>query len=591
MTNSTLHTSETTYIKGKDDCLESSIFRMQSLLKQAGFQIEEASWLNPVDNVYSVHIRDARSPALFTNGKGASRKATLASALGEFFERLETHYFFSDFYLQPQSQTTDWLYFSNERAFSLEDYKHCLTPKLWQLYDPKEQLKPEDLLSLNDQTDWIRCLPLRPVFSQKKQQKSNGAGDFVYFPMNLLSNLYASNGLAAGNTQVEAQVQALSEIFERWVKNRILRENICLPEVPKEEVAQYPLVLQAIEKLKAQGIEVSVRDASFGGLYPVICIILFEQSTGRCFASFGAHPIFEVALERTLTESLQGRSLDQLDAFQTPLFDALEVASDENIENHFIDSSGWLHAHFIGTQADFAFKAWNFSGSTSAQWHYLVEKIEAEGFQVYIAEYQHHGIPACRIVVPGMSEIYPLEELLYNNQNIGRQLRQLMQTLHESPQEKPHFLAALEAFESLGLSDHQNMANLIGLLPDEDSPWKTLKVVEFRMWLYLAIQDYETALDCLEDCLHYVDLAADQTFYQCLRFLLNAKLYDMTSELIPDAVVKLFGSQNVERALANIIGSQKFGGLTIGKAVFEESQNHQTLLKIYQQSIKAEMKA
>ena len=84
MTNSTLHTSETTYIKGKDDCLESSIFRMQSLLKQAGFQIEEASWLNPVDNVYSVHIRDARSPALFTNGKGASRKATLASALGEF---------------------------------------------------------------------------------------------------------------------------------------------------------------------------------------------------------------------------------------------------------------------------------------------------------------------------------------------------------------------------------------------------------------------------------------------------------------------------------------------------------------------------
>lgn len=585
MTDNTLHTSETTYIKGKDDSLENSIFRMQGLLKQSGFEIEDASWLNPVPNVYSVHIRDRRNPGLFTNGKGASRKATLASALGEFFERLETNYFFSDYYLQPILSEQSWLYFPEEKSFDLADYKQCLTPELWKIYDPNEQIRAEDLLSFNDQAEQIRCLPLNPVDSAKTGDfVKRPVEDWVYFPMNLLSNLYASNGLAAGNTQVEAQVQGVSEVFERWVKNRILRENLCLPEVPQQVVAQYPLVLQAIEKLRELGIEVSVRDASLGGKYPVICVILFEQATGRCFTSFGAHPIFEVALERTLTESLQGRSLEQLDGFQTPVFDEEMVASDENIENHFIDSSGLLHAHFIGRQPDFDFVPWDFEGDTHAQWQYLVEKVEAEGYQVYIAEYQHYDVPACRIIVPGMSEIYPMEELLYSNQNIGRQVRALMQELVDSTQEKPHFLEALEAFEALGLSDHQGMANLIGLQPDADSPWKSLKVVEFRMWLYLAIKDYETAAECVEDSLYYVETETDRTFYQCLLFMLNAKLYEMESELIPGSVMELFGQQNVERALASVKGELQFGGLTIGEAVFAESQNHQILLQIYQQT-------
>ncbi len=57
--------SELTYIKGKDDCLERSIVNMQTILKEAGFDIVEASWLNPVTNVFSLHIYDARCPGLF----------------------------------------------------------------------------------------------------------------------------------------------------------------------------------------------------------------------------------------------------------------------------------------------------------------------------------------------------------------------------------------------------------------------------------------------------------------------------------------------------------------------------------------------
>ncbi|MEA7581085.1 hypothetical protein ONJ87_26750, partial [Salmonella enterica subsp. enterica serovar Anatum] len=42
-----------------------------------GFHIEEASWLNPVPNVWSVHIRDKECALCFTNGKGATKKAAL----------------------------------------------------------------------------------------------------------------------------------------------------------------------------------------------------------------------------------------------------------------------------------------------------------------------------------------------------------------------------------------------------------------------------------------------------------------------------------------------------------------------------------
>ncbi len=67
-----------------------------------------------------------------------------------------------------------------------------------------------------------------------------------YIPMNIVGNLYVSNGMSAGNTKTEARVQALSEIFERSIKNKILAEGITLPEIPQEILNRYPQVVEAI---------------------------------------------------------------------------------------------------------------------------------------------------------------------------------------------------------------------------------------------------------------------------------------------------------------------------------------------------------
>lgn len=63
-----------TFIPGKDAALEDSIARFQQKLSDLGFQIEEASWLNPVPNVWSVHIRDKECALCFTNGKAQPKK-------------------------------------------------------------------------------------------------------------------------------------------------------------------------------------------------------------------------------------------------------------------------------------------------------------------------------------------------------------------------------------------------------------------------------------------------------------------------------------------------------------------------------------
>lgn len=562
--------SELTYIKGKDDCLESSIANMQSILKDAGFDIVEASWLNPVTNVYSLHIYDARCPGLFTNGKGTSRKATLASALGEYLERLATNYFFSDYWLESEEDMASdgWLYYPHEKQFTEQTFTECLSPGLWAFYDENSELEFADLLSFNDSQNLVRSIPMTNVHTNET----------VYFPMNLFSNLYASNGLSAGNTATEAQVQGLSEIFERWVKNKIMRENICLPEVPESVVQQYPEVVKAIESLNNEGIALSIRDASLGGQFPVINVTLFEQKTGHCFASFGAHPMFEVALERTLTESLQGRQLGNLDGFQTPVFDEFSVAEDENIENHFIDSSGLIHAHFVSDQYDYEFVHWDFSGTTEAQWNQLCEKVAEQGCSVYVANYNHYGFEACRIVVPGMSEIYPSGELIDSNQNVGRLLRESLLSLVATQD----YLGLVDLIDELGLSDHQGVASLIGLMPDPQSFWAELKVIELKFWCYLAAQEHALALETIQDALYFVSPTNKWLLaYRALQFGLEMQVDNKRNDY---SMTCLFGANVTGQAWSNIEASQVFWGEPLGLEIFKSSQRHQALLDIYQQT-------
>ena len=223
--------------------------------------------------------------------------------------------------------------------------KEILDEYCREIYNPDGELRGSHLYDTNS-GNAKRGICSLPFIRQSD-------GEVVYFPSNLIENLFLSNGMSAGNTVAEAQVQCLSEIFERAVKREILEGEMTLPDVPQHVLAKYPHIVEGIKGLEDQGFPVLVKDASMGGKYPVMCVTLMNPRTGGVFASFGAHPSLEVALERSLTELLQGRSFEGLNDLPRPTFQSNAVTEPNNFVEHFIDSSGLVSWRFFSAKADF----------------------------------------------------------------------------------------------------------------------------------------------------------------------------------------------------------------------------------------------
>ncbi len=564
------------FIPGKDASLEASIARMQSKLAEIGFQVEERSWLHPVDGLWSVHIADRDCPLLFTNGKGASQLAAQASALGEFFERLSTNYFWSHYFLGEEFASHRYTHYPEERWFSFDpDHggwpEELLTPDLHELYNPDNAIPAQALVDRNSGNieRGICALP----FSRVSDDET------IWVPVNIIGNLYVSNGMSAGNSKEEARAQALSEIVERYIKFRVIREGLCLPDVPETVLARFPQLAADIRDLRAAGFGILVKDASLGGRYPVACVTLLNPGDQGCYASFGAHPRFEIALERALTELLQGRALDALGGFPEPGFDLDEVASAPNLEIHFVDSSGVIHWNFLGNAPDFQFADWNFSSSTREDYACLVDMIQEDGFEIYVADYTHLGMYACRMIVPGMSEIYPFDDLEYENNSFGNEIREPVLFLPELDDEECE--ALLDTLNDSGIDDQRPVAALIGLAPDAGSFWEDLRVGELKLLLALAIADEEATREGCEWIRHFGQIAPQHLLvYRCIESLLGlSDTGDFDTYRL--ALESLYGQATLDQARALLTREERFFGISPLGFELSGCQLHQRLLEAY----------
>ena len=541
-----------THILGKDAALEDSIQTMTQKLQTIGFNIIEQSWLNPIANVWSVHIRDKDCPLLFTNGKGASKKAALASALGEFFERLSTHYFWADYYLGDNITNSEIVHYANEVWFTLNNDglwpEQLLNEELKAFYDPENALDVNSLVDANSANP-KRGICALPYICERTQKTT-------YFPVNIIGNLYVSNGMSAGNTLFEARVQALSEIFERFVKFKIIAEGISLPDVPAEVLNQYPEIQAGIKELEEAGYGILVQDASLGGKYPVMVVTLLHPENQGVYASFGAHPKFEVALERALTELLQGRGLDALGGFAEAGFDQDEIASPQNLETHFIDSSGIISWEYLQNKSDYDFTQWgvdnNTTTTTEEEYQWLCDSVHQEGNDIYIADYQQLGVYACRILVPGMSEIYPVDDLIWENNNAGMSFREAILASNKTPEDCANLI---ENLEELNLDDQLPVAGFIGLPADKESIFSDLRIAELITLLALKAQDSERVQEGVEWLLHFQQINPQRLkTYQCIHTLLQLEGMSQYGH----ALQKLYGEKTINDALSLIDGEDVF---------------------------------
>lgn len=566
-----------TMILGKDASLEDTIATMTGIIAALGIKIEIASWRNPIPHVWSVHIRDADSPMCFTNGKGATKDAALCSALGEYLERISNNYLYNDQYLGEEIANGDFVHYPSEKWFKagpkdslpaglMDDY-------LLDLYNADGELKASNLIDTNSGNT------KRGICAVPYERQSDK--EMVYIPVNLIGNLFVSNGMSAGNTKYEARVQCLSEIFERAVKNQIILEEITLPDVPKSVLEKYPKIMEGINKLEAEGYPIVVKDASLGGKFPVMSVTLMNPRNGGVFASFGAHPKFEVALERTLTELLQGRSFEGLNVLTPPTFNQNTICDPNNIVDHFIDSTGVISWKFFSEKADYEFTEWDFSGSTEEEYNYLMDILSQLEKEVYISDFEELGVKACRILVPDYSEIYSTDDLIWDNHNKSIAFRADILNLHSLNDKALSKL--VDKLEESEIDDYTKISELIGVAFDENTPWGQLNIGELKCLSLLALKRFEEAKPLVEMFLTFNDNStARKKYYQALNAILDIELNELDVQDYVPNMTRMFGAETLNNAIGTVTGEVKFMGLTPTNTKLEGLDKHLKLIESYQ---------
>ncbi len=252
---------------------------------------------------------------------------------------------------------------------------------------------------------------------------------------------------------------------------------------------------------------------------------------------------------------------------------------------HFIDSSGLVSWRFFSAKSDYEFVEWDFSGhgenSNVQEAETLFGILEELGKEVYMAVYTHLGAPGCRILVPGYSEIYPVEDLVWDNTNIALQFRADILNLHRL--DDAALEALLERLEDSELDNYTDIVTLIGIEFDDNTVWGQLTVLELKLLIHLALQQLEDAKELVETFLQYNTNTVERgLFYQCMDVVLEVLLDDEMELADYEANFRrMFGQERMEAVLGSVEGRIRFHGLTPTSLKLEGLDRHQRLIDNY----------
>jgi len=392
-------------MKYKDEVPLRTIGKVKDILGGMGLLPIEKAWRNSLQGFYSVSVNIAGTD-LSVNGKGTSHEYALASAYGELMERLQNLCTFRlSFDLSPQALAHQGFYYAPDEILLSTDGLNAAGG---------EWLSAQ-LAGLDPSTDKDALLNLWRGVTYEQLPADFAAvpycnlhtGNLSYLPVKMTAKMYMSNGMCAGNTPEEALVQGIAELFERHVNQRIIREKIVPPTIPDGYVARFPRIAAMIAAIEARGAcRVIVKDCSLGRGYPVVGIVYINLADQSYFVKFGAHPLFEIAAERTLTELLQGQDIGRMMGMRE--FSYRAGAEDgNNLMGILVNGSGVYPSEFFGLQTSYEFQGWDEikADSNRELLRHLLVMLAVEGFQVYARDVSFLGFPAFQVIVPHFSEI------------------------------------------------------------------------------------------------------------------------------------------------------------------------------------------
>lgn len=376
--------------KFKDARPEDTVERIIGLLRTQGIEVLE-DWIDSgIENCFSVRVT-IKGTTLGANGKGVTKVLARASGYAELTERLQSGFL-----------GFGTLKYGDARQMTAEEFISESGSILQRMADRIANFEQipftaDDLLA----TCFSNCEQVNGV-----PYLNACDGTTVYLPVSVIPRLYSTNGLAAGNSTEEAIVQGFSEIVERYCHCRILHEGLVPPTIPRSFLQQFSTAYSIICALEDAGFTVLVKDCSLGEGYPVVASVLINKKTHGYRVILGSSPIFEIALERSLTEMLQGTSVRTM-PFTTGFYTA-KVRSGKDISNALVKGGGTYTVDFFEGEASYPFVPFpdRSDSSNSALVGYITEYLSKHQRTMLIRDLSHFGFPTLRMIVPGMSEVF-----------------------------------------------------------------------------------------------------------------------------------------------------------------------------------------
>lgn len=391
--------STLSHLMFKDASPLNTVKRIKELLNQHGIKTVEEWNESGVPYCYSMRV-SVFGTTFGTNGKGITKEFAMASAYGELMERLQLGSVLKG---DRQKDGSAYTYMQSNIFMPAKDLL-ARNAKWYTFYaDEVERLTGVKLAAnelLDQYCDKNGNVSVTPFYCVNTHTEE-------FLPTELLRTIYTSNGCAAGNTIEEALVQAISEIQERHISQYIMTEKIAVPDVSEDVLRSCETEYKIISFLREQGFKVIIKDCSLGKKFPVICAVLIDETTGKYHTHFGAYPNFRIALQRTLTETFQGRNIQKIarfDSFQHVDSGKFDLA---NLLNQLVRGESEKKPEFFLPAVNQDQELCGLTGTSNKE--LLLECLDLiveQGYDILVRDYSCLGFDTYQVIVPGYSEIF-----------------------------------------------------------------------------------------------------------------------------------------------------------------------------------------
>lgn len=527
-----------------------TVARLKQVLHAVDFEPEEMDIQSGVGSVCSLRVT-LKNTDIGQNGKGASAAYARASGYAELMERLQTGFLFQHSF---DEETAHWGGFRagpDEKLASAAELGELggklLEDSIRAILQASGGLGflPVDVpayMSLWDFAAEDGKFPVLPFVSMTD-------GRTEYLPDCLYRAFYFTNGSCAGNSRAEALVQGMSEIAERWAADHIMTGKLTPPVIPDEFIAQFPPLAEMVAEFRTHSqYDLRIMDASCGVGLPVICAAVIDRRSGAVTLRLGAHPRFETALERTLTEILQGRNIETMRG--APRYDLRLDGYSQSIMNRFNflkDATGVFPSDLFASTPSWAYEPFAAAPEDAeGQLEFMLEVYRRMGWTAYVRDCSFLGFPSYHVVVPGESMAMNFGAERLTEKKLAAAVQPVLRNMAAASEE-----AREKAMKYVRLKAGWAYENTFGYMAGLPYAPKILGI-SLNARLLLAVYDlhcgeYEEAGKMLE--LYAFDGAGAATGAHVLRQLTDVKKQGGDMERAAEFLRVLFGDEWVDEAL------------------------------------------